>query len=59
MPVKIPYAYADLLVEEHGARSLSNTEFHDHQFDETSKAWEEMKRKMKHVLRRGLHQWVA
>ncbi|KAJ6123197.1 hypothetical protein N7512_005662 [Penicillium capsulatum] len=43
MPVKIPYAYADLLVEEHGARSLSNTEFHDHQFDETSKAWEEMK----------------
>lgn len=43
VPVKIPYAYADLLVEEYGARSLSNTEFHEHQFNENSKIWEGMK----------------
>lgn len=43
VPVKIPYAYADLLVEEYGVRSLSNTEFHEHQFNEDSKTWEEMK----------------
>lgn len=51
VPVKIPYAYADLLIDEYGARSLSNTEFHEHTFNENSKIWE----KMKSVRRKYVH----
>ena len=42
VPVKIPYAYTDLLVEEYGSRSLSNTKFKEHRFNEDTKIWEEM-----------------
>lgn len=40
MPVKIPYDYKRLLVEEYGEKSITNTFYHNHQFSEETKEWE-------------------
>ncbi|KAJ6119429.1 hypothetical protein N7523_003709 [Penicillium sp. IBT 18751x] len=53
VPVKIPYAYTDLLVEEYGSRSLSNKNFQGHEFNEDSKLWERSIKMAKRFLRRG------
>ncbi|EOD50336.1 putative mannosylphosphorylation protein [Neofusicoccum parvum UCRNP2] len=39
MPVKIPYAYTALLQEEYGARSLTNTRYEGHRFDQQTMEW--------------------
>ena len=39
MPVKIPYAYSDLLVEEYGPYSISSSDFEHHHFDPESMLW--------------------
>lgn len=36
---RVPFAYADILTEEYGSESLSNTEFHDHKFDPDVMEW--------------------
>lgn len=36
---RIPFAYADVLTEEYGSESLSNTEYNDHQFDSELQEW--------------------
>jgi phosphorylcholine metabolism protein LicD len=38
-PVKIPYAYAELLEEEYGAKSLANKNFENYYFDSTKMEW--------------------
>ena len=38
-PVKIPYAYADLLLEEYGQMALTNTLFLNHRFDTVKNQW--------------------
>jgi len=38
-PCKIPYAYADLLVEEYGERALAEVRFDNHQFDAEKQEW--------------------
>lgn len=43
MPVKIPYAYTALLQEEYGARSLSNTRYEGHRFDQETMEWKPLK----------------
>ncbi|KAK2773137.1 hypothetical protein FQN53_004251 [Emmonsiellopsis sp. PD_33] len=40
MPAKIPFDYTKLLVDEYGPACLTNTDFHDHLFNDTTKAWE-------------------
>ncbi|KAG6991260.1 switch 2 [Physcia stellaris] len=39
-PVKIPYNYAELLEEEYGKNSLTNTKFEHHTFNSTNFEWE-------------------
>jgi hypothetical protein len=39
MPAKVPFAYANVLVEEYGAPSLSNTVYKQHQFDVDLQEW--------------------
>jgi len=40
VPVKIPFAYSELLIEEYGAQCLTATEFEGHRFDEQKMEWE-------------------
>ncbi|ORY08647.1 LicD family-domain-containing protein [Clohesyomyces aquaticus] len=39
MPVKIPFAYSQLLEEEYGPRALTRTEFEHHHFDTKKMEW--------------------
>lgn len=39
MPAKVPFAYANVLVEEYGASSLSDTAYKHHQFDIDLQEW--------------------
>ncbi|KKY25785.1 putative mannosylphosphorylation protein [Diplodia seriata] len=39
MPVKIPYAYTALLQEEYGSKSLTNTRYEGHRFDQEAMDW--------------------
>lgn len=39
VPVKVPYAYAELLVEEYGARALTTTLFEHYRFNAQTKEW--------------------
>ncbi|KAJ5586918.1 uncharacterized protein N7459_002683 [Penicillium hispanicum] len=50
VPVKVPYAYTDLLVEEYGPASLTQTEFQGHRFNADSKIWERLKQKLKRLV---------
>jgi membrane protein involved in colicin uptake len=36
---KIPYAYAEVLRAEYGEKSLTNTHYNGHYFDETKREW--------------------
>lgn len=36
---RIPFAYADVLTEEYGSESLTQTEFNDHKFDPVLQEW--------------------
>ncbi|KAF2469015.1 uncharacterized protein BDR25DRAFT_50386 [Lindgomyces ingoldianus] len=47
MPVKIPYAYTELLEEEYGPKSLTKTDFEHHHFDNKKLEWVPMKVEMK------------
>lgn len=38
-PVKIPYAYTDLLVEEYGTKSLVQKNYENHHFDQETMEW--------------------
>lgn len=38
-PVKIPYAYSDLLVEEYGQKSLVSKDHENHHFDQETMEW--------------------
>jgi len=38
-PVKLPYAYADVLLEEYGEKALSEVLFEDHHFDTEKEEW--------------------
>ncbi|KAF2840998.1 hypothetical protein M501DRAFT_1010159 [Patellaria atrata CBS 101060] len=38
-PVKIPYAYSQLLEKEYGAKSLTQVDFADHHFDSATMEW--------------------
>ncbi|KAI1963454.1 mannosyltransferase [Ophidiomyces ophidiicola] len=40
IPVKIPYAYTNLLEEEYGVACLTQTVFNGHKFNEDAKIWE-------------------
>ncbi|KAJ5902708.1 hypothetical protein N7495_003236 [Penicillium taxi] len=40
VPVKIPYAYTDLLVEEYGPTALTNKDFSGHHFNDETNVWE-------------------
>ncbi|KAJ5084661.1 hypothetical protein NUU61_009240 [Penicillium alfredii] len=42
VPVKVPYAYTELLKREYGSKALAQTEFSDHRFNEHTKIWEAM-----------------
>ncbi|KAF7157425.1 hypothetical protein CNMCM5623_001686 [Aspergillus felis] len=42
-PVKVPYKYTDLLVEEYGSKSLTTVDFQGHHFNEETKTWEQTK----------------
>ncbi|KAI5293971.1 hypothetical protein KEM55_006825, partial [Ascosphaera atra] len=39
LPVKIPYAYNKLLIEEYGEKALTETHFEHHDFDYDLKEW--------------------
>jgi hypothetical protein len=39
MPVKIPYSYSELLIEEYTPSSLTNKNFENHVFDEETMEW--------------------
>ena len=39
VPVKIPYAYVDILIEEYGADALSMVAYQAHRFDATMREW--------------------
>jgi hypothetical protein len=39
MPARVPYAYADLLMEEYGEEALTHVEFEDHEYDMTKEEW--------------------
>ncbi|KAI9830522.1 MAG: hypothetical protein M1819_005480 [Sarea resinae] len=43
MPVKIPFAYAEVLEEEYGKKSLTQTVFEKHKFNPKSMEWEPLK----------------
>ncbi|KAG9699886.1 hypothetical protein KCU95_g1172, partial [Aureobasidium melanogenum] len=38
-PVKVPYAYTDLLAEEYGSKALVKTTFENHHFDQEKMEW--------------------
>lgn len=38
-PVKIPYAYTDLLVEEYGRKAIVQKDFENHHFDQQTMEW--------------------
>jgi phosphorylcholine metabolism protein LicD len=38
-PVKVPYAYSELLEAEYGPKSLTNKQFENHFFDEEQQMW--------------------
>ncbi|KAM0090021.1 mannosyltransferase [Aspergillus fumigatus] len=42
-PVKVPYKYTDLLVEEYGSKALTTVDFQGHHFNEDTKIWEQTK----------------
>lgn len=54
VPAKIPYAYAELLKEEYGSKSLTNADFHDHHFNPKTSVWEQVKKQAKRFLPRSL-----
>lgn len=39
VPVKVPYAYSELLVEEYGEKALVQTKFQSHKFNEEKMEW--------------------
>jgi phosphorylcholine metabolism protein LicD len=39
VPVKVPYAYAELLTEEYGSKSLTQSHFNNHRFDSEKMEW--------------------
>lgn len=39
VPVSVPYAYTDILVEEYGDMALSGTDHESHRFDAEQQAW--------------------
>jgi hypothetical protein len=39
MPVKVPYAYAELLEAEYGSQSLTNAEYEGHVFSQETMEW--------------------
>lgn len=50
VPVKIPYAYTDLLVAEYGPSSLTRTNFEGYNFNDETKIWEQVKRRLKRFV---------
>nr|POE68817.1 protein mnn4 [Quercus suber] len=38
-PVKVPFAYPEILIEEYGEEALSQTYFNQHRFDDEMKLW--------------------
>ncbi|KAI5305653.1 hypothetical protein KEM56_003747 [Ascosphaera pollenicola] len=42
IPVKIPYAYNKLLIDEYGEKALTETHFEHHDFNYETKEWEPM-----------------
>ncbi|KAJ5106491.1 hypothetical protein N7456_003166 [Penicillium angulare] len=53
VPVKIPYAYTELLAEEYGSSSMTKTLFKDHHFNDKTKVWDRISSKVKRMFRRG------
>lgn len=43
VPVNVPYAYAELLTEEYGAKALTDVIFENHKFDDEKKEWVPLK----------------
>jgi hypothetical protein len=39
MPAKVPFAYANVLAEEYGAPSMSNTVYQKYHFDVDLQEW--------------------
>jgi hypothetical protein len=39
VPVRIPFAYSELLIEEYGPQSLASTVFQGYRFDESKREW--------------------
>jgi hypothetical protein len=39
VPVKIPYAYGDILIEEYGSKALTRTKFLGHEFNREKMEW--------------------
>jgi hypothetical protein len=57
VPVKVPYAYQDLLVSEYGEKSLIDTVYHDenHMFDQEKEEWIPITREMGRQIRTKEH----
>lgn len=39
VPVRVPFAYANVLIDEYGNKSLSDTVYNNHEFDDVLKEW--------------------
>lgn len=39
IPVRVPYAYSDLLIEEYGQYALTKVDFENHHFDQERMEW--------------------
>jgi len=42
VPAKVPYAYADVLVEEYSNQAILQTKFHDHTFNTSNGEWQKV-----------------
>lgn len=40
VPVRIPFAYGDLLVEEYGPEAVTKLDFESHHFDQQTMEWQ-------------------
>jgi hypothetical protein len=57
VPVKVPYAYQELLVSEYGEKSLIDTVYHDenHMFDKEKEEWVPISKEMGQQIRMKEH----
>lgn len=58
-PAKVPFAYAELLVEEYGDKALTQTNFNNHRFDTEKQEWIPLRLAVPQIPSESFSSWTA